>query len=150
MSDSNVVPLPVQPQAPPNKPQTYTVNDMIGRYVRLRDKKKELNAAHNKEIAKYDQAMNTLEAWLLEHMNQTNLSSLRGAAGTAYRTRRTSATVSDWNAFIAYVRENDAWDLLEHRVAKLAAEAVVEETKAPIPGVDMSSEVCVNVRRAGE
>lgn len=135
---------------PSNKPHTFTIDDMIGRYVRLRDKKKELNAEHAKNIAKYDQAMDTLEAWLLEHMQQTKLRTLRGDHGTAYQSKRTSATVSNWQEFLTYVIEHDAWDLLEHRVAKLAAEALVEETKQPIPGVDMTSEVCVNVRKAGE
>jgi hypothetical protein len=50
--------------------------------------------------------------------------------------------------FLGFVRAKEAWDLLEARVSKLAAQELIKETKLPIPGVETSSEVVVNVRRA--
>jgi hypothetical protein len=73
---------------------------------------------------------------------------MKSPHGTAYRTVRTSAKVIDWVQTLTYIREHNAWDLLEARVSKLAAQELIKETKLPIPGVETSSEVCINVRRA--
>jgi hypothetical protein len=73
---------------------------------------------------------------------------MKSPHGTAYRTVRTSAKVIDMVEFLGFVRAKEAWDLLEARVSKLAAQELIKETKLPIPGVETSSEVCVNVRRA--
>ena len=52
----------------------------------------------------------------------------------------------DWPETLRYIREREAWDLLEARVSKTAAAVVVEETGAPIPGVETTSEIRVNVQ----
>lgn len=125
-----------------------TVDDMIDKYLRLRDKTKAIKERHSEELAPYSNAMNTLEAWLLECLNEAKLKSVSSPHGTAYKTTRTSAKVTDWTAVLTFIRKHEAWDLLEARVSKLAAETIIEETKQPIPGVETSSEVCCNVRRA--
>lgn len=130
-----------------NKPR-MTAEQMIDRYVRLRDRVKDIKAKHSEELAPYAEAMNTLEGWLLESMNQSGLKSMKAPSGTAYKSLRTSTKVLDWPATLAYIREREAWDLLEARVSKTAAAVVVEETGEPIPGVETTSEVVVNVRRA--
>jgi hypothetical protein len=124
-----------------------TLDSMIQRYVALRDKKEAIQEKHKTELAPVNEFLSQLEAHMLEAMNQQGLQNVKSPHGTAFKVTRTSATVSDWEQFLAYVRNNEAWDLLERRVAKLAAQAVIEETQTPIPGVETSSEVCVNVRR---
>lgn len=127
---------------------TMTANEMIDAFVKLRDRKDDIEKRHKIELAPINDMMKTLEAYLLESMRAGKLTSVRGSSGTAYKVLRTSARVSDWLAVMAYIREHDAWDLLEHRVSKLAVQAIIEETQAPIPGVETSQEEGVNVRRA--
>lgn len=127
--------------------ESMTVDVMIEKYLRLRDKKKSIEDEHKQQLAPYNEAMTVLEGWLLEVMNQAKLKSLPTDQGTAYQSTRTSAKVTDWAAVLTYIRQNEAWDLLEARVSKLAAEAIIEQTQLPIPGVETSSEICVNVRR---
>jgi len=126
-----------------------TVDDMIDKYLRLRAKTKMIKQRHTEELAPYNNAMGVLEAWLLEALNQAKLKSMNSPHGTAYKTTRTSAKVTDWAAALTFIRTHEAWDLLEARVSKLAAQTIIEETQQPIPGVETSSEVCCNVRRAG-
>jgi hypothetical protein len=126
------------------------VDALIENYVRLRDKKKTIEDRHKEELAPFKQTMEQIEGWLLEALNQAQVDSMKGRHGTAYKTLRTSAVVRDWTATLAFIRDNGLWDLLEARVSKLAAQAIIEETNKPIPGVETSSEVVVNVRRAGE
>lgn len=127
-----------------------TVDAMIESYVKLRDKKKSIEDRHKQELAPFRETMDQLEGWLLEAMNQAGLDSMKGQHGTAFKSTRTSAVVREWQATLAYIREHDAWDLLEARVAKTTAFNIIKETEAPIPGVETSTEVVVNVRRAGE
>lgn len=125
-----------------------SVNVMIEKYVKLRDKKKEIEDQHKLQLAPFNEALDRLEGYMLETMNETGLSSMKSAHGTVYKSLRTSAKVIDWAATLGYIRSNEAWDLLEARVSKLAAQQIITETKLPIPGVETSSEVVVNVRRA--
>ena len=125
------------------------MDTMIENFVKLRDKKKSIEAKHKAEIARYNELMEDLQGWMLEVLNAAGAKSINSPHGTAYMAVRTSAKVVDWNATLAFIKENDAWELLEARVSKLAAQAIMDDTKHPIPGVDTSSEIVVNVRRAG-
>lgn len=124
-----------------------TADAMIERYVKLRDKKKEIEARHKDELAPFNDAMKRLEGFMLEALNQSGLDSMKSAHGTAFKSTRTSATVKDWPLTLAFIREHQAWDLLEARVAKTVAYQIIADTQAPIPGVETSAELTVNVRR---
>jgi hypothetical protein len=138
----------VTPAARPLRPPAATVDQMVAKYVSVRDAKSALKKRHAEEIAKYDNAMETLELWMLEMLNNLQVESMRTNHGTAYKTVRTSAKVMDWPQTLQFIKDTDAWELLEARVSKLAAQAIIDDTKLPIPGVDVTSEVVVNVRRA--
>jgi hypothetical protein len=125
-----------------------TVDTMIEKYVQLRDRKKLKEDEHKAELAPFNEALSRLEGYMLEALNQAGLDSMKSPHGTAYKSTRTSAKVIDWVTTLNYIKENNAWDLLEARVSKLAAQEIIKETKLPIPGVETSSELCVNVRRA--
>jgi hypothetical protein len=129
---------------------TMTVDALIESYVKLRDKKKEVEDRHKLELAPFKSTMDQLEAWLLEALNAAGLKSMSSPHGTAFRATRTHAVVREWQATLDYIRSNQAWDLLEARVSKNAALAIISETNLPIPGVETSFEVVCNVRRAGE
>jgi hypothetical protein len=123
-------------------------DQMIEKYVKLRDKVKLIKEQQAAQLAPYNEIMERLEGWLLETLNQAGLSSMRSPSGTAYKSLRTTTKVVDREAWLNFVRENEAWDLIESRASKNAAEAIIEETQRPIPGVETSSEVVCNVRRA--
>ena len=125
-----------------------TVDEMIHKYVAIRDRKKAIEEQQKATLQPYNEILSKLEGYMLEAMNTTGLNSMKSPHGTAYRTVRTSAKVIDWVQTLTYIREHNAWDLLEARVSKLAAQELIKETKLPIPGVETSSEVVVNVRRA--
>jgi len=135
---------PIQPVG------AMTMDSMIDRYVRLRDKKSAIKDRHKQELAPYEQAMDQLEAWMLETLDRSGLKSAKSPHGTAYKSTRTSAKVTDWAAVLEFIKANDAWDLLEARVSKLAAEQIIAETQLPIPGVETATEIVCNVRRAGD
>jgi len=128
----------------------HTPDWLVEQYIKLRDHKKELEDALVQRLAPIRAVMSQLEGWMMEDMQQAGLKSLPTRAGTAYQSTRTSARVTDWTQTLAFIREKEAWELLERRVSKLAVEAWMKEFDEAVPGVETSTEIVVNVRRSGE
>lgn len=139
---------PEAPAPPVSTKPAMSPATMVDKFIALRDKKAELAKKHAEELAPYNLALGTLEAWMLNTLNETGLKAMRAGAGTFYTTTRTSAKVETWGDVLAYIRENEAWELLEARVSKTAVEAIMEDTQTNIPGVTVSRELVLNVRRA--
>lgn len=127
--------------------ESGTVVRYVDQYIKLRDKKQAIEKLHQIETAKYNNAMEYIENKLLDVLNTNGAESLRTTAGTFYKSLRTSCKVEEWPLTLHYILEHQAYDLLEHRVSKVAAAAIAEDTGQPIPGVQITQEVTVNIRR---
>lgn len=123
------------------------INELVDKYIELRDRKAGVKKEYDDKVAKIEQVMEKMEAVILKHLNETGAESFRTASGTAYKSNRTSATVADWDAFLAHVQRNEAWELLEHRAAKKAVEEFKAANDDLPPGINWRSEVVVNIRR---
>jgi len=121
---------------------------VVERYVALRDMKAQLKAEYDRKVADIDTALDKCEKFLLATMNEQGVESMKTKAGTAYKAPRTSVTVADWDAFFGWVRENEAWAMLEHRVSKAACEEYREVHDDIPPGLNRRAEWVVNVRRS--
>jgi hypothetical protein len=124
------------------------LQDIIEKYIELRDKKAELAAAYKKKVAGLDSALDQLEVILLEKLNEIGMDSAKGATGTVYKSKRTSATVADWDYVLDHIQKNELWNMLEKRVSKQAVEQYVEEHGELPPGINWREEVVVNIRRS--
>lgn len=122
------------------------IGTLVGKYIALRDKKKAIAEKHKEELAPYNDALHALEGMFAKHMLDHGEDSIHAEEGTAYVQERTSSKVDDWAAFIAFVREKDAWHLLEQRAAKSPVVEALEEG-IEVPGVTIRRETVVNVRR---
>lgn len=123
------------------------IERLVGGYVRLRDKKAELEARHKEELAPIRKMMEDIEVRMLQAMQESNTTSLKTGAGTAYKTVRTSATVADRSTFKGWIVSEDAWEFADLRVNKTAVAAYREETGELPPGVNWREELGVNFRR---
>ena len=126
-----------------------TPAELIEKYLQLRRKLEKIKERHEEEIRPYKEVMQKIEGKLLEHLNETGLDSTKCAAGTAFGQTVTSVTVENWDQVLGWLREHEAWDLLEARVAKNATLSAVEENQAPVPGVKISQARVLRVRSAG-
>lgn len=127
---------------------SMTVGKLIEAYIQLRDKRDALRDRHKQELAPLNKAMAAVEDKLQQVMQSMDLDNLKSKAGTAYMSTRTSVTVDDWDAFLSFVRDNDAWHLLERRASKTAVEEVTEDTGELPPGLSMKRALRVNVQRS--
>jgi hypothetical protein len=122
------------------------LQEAVDKYIRLRALKTEKDQAHKAAMATINNAMDQLEAWLLDQMNQLGIESVRTEAGTAYKTTNTSATVSDWEQTLPFIIENELWSMLERRVSKSAVEEYMQVNGELPPGVSVRTVASVNFR----
>ncbi len=124
------------------------IEKLVDGYVKARDKKAELKAEFTKKTAALDEWMARAEGVILQELQAQNLESVRTAAGTAYKSLQTSATVADWDSCLSFIKENDAWTMLERKVNKTAVQEYRVANNDLPPGVNWREEVVVNIRRS--
>lgn len=127
---------------------TITVDAVVSKYVKLRDLKAEKKSAYDDSVKDIDAAMAKCELYLLRTMQEMGLESVRTEAGTAYKTVKTSAQVADWDMALAFIRDNELWEMLEKRVSKKLVEQYKEEKNDLPPGINWREELTVNIRRS--
>lgn len=122
------------------------VDELTKKYMRLREIKSQYDKEHKEKVAKVKEAMDRIEVLFLQFFEQTGQSSAKTDFGTPYISVRESYSVADRDTFLSWVRENEAWEMLESRVGKSAVEAYKEEHDELPPGINYSAERKVNVR----
>lgn len=128
--------------------ETPAVDEIVARYIALRDKKAEIKAKYDAEVEAIDAAMNRVENYLLKLMTELGVESIRTSAGTPYVSRRTSATVADWDAFLGWVQRNGEWSMLERRANKTVVQSWRDEHNDLPPGLNWREERVVNIKRS--
>lgn len=131
-----------------NPPEKLPVATMIEKYIQLRTKVAEIKELHTIQLKPFSAAMEQLEGLLLNALNTAGVDSMRGGDGTVFKSTETSVTVKDWPATFGYIQSHELWDLLEARVSKTAAMAVIADTGNPIPGVNVVQRSVLRVRRS--
>jgi hypothetical protein len=122
-------------------------------FVKMRDRRAELKRAWEAEDAEIKAKQEQIEAVLLDHLNKNNQDSVRTGEGTFYRQKKTIPNASDWEAFYAWIKENDAFDALERRIkAKFITDYMEEHADDPDnnlpPGVSVFTRYDVRVRKS--
>lgn len=135
-------------QETPTQAPKATIEEVISRYVDLRDKKAKMKNDLDKKLQKVDEAMTRLEQYMLNYLNETGLSSVGTGEFTAYKATTTSVTTGDKEAFLDYVKDQEAWGLLDVRPSKTAVVEFRNEHDDLPPGVNWREENVVRIRRA--
>lgn len=124
------------------------ISELVEKYIALRDRRAERKAKYEQEDSADLTLQEKIEAVLLKHFNEAGVESVKTEFGTAYKSSRTAATVADRDVFFAYVREHNAYELLEARCNKTAVAQHKAANDDLPPGINWREEVTVNVRRA--
>lgn len=125
-----------------------SINDIVERYIALRDKKAQFKAEYDAKVEAVETALGRCEAFILGKLDEMGAESIRTPAGTAYVSHQNSATAADWDAYLTWVRANDAWSGIDKRVNKSFVESYKEQHNDLPPGVNWRSERKVNFRRS--
>ena len=127
---------------------SFTVEQVVEAYLKLRRKKEAVEAETKDKLATIKANMTKLESWLMQKADEDGVTSFKTTAGTAFVTTTDFANVADWDAVLTFIKENDAFDMLEKRVSKTAVRAHMDETGDVPPGITYGSKIGINVRKA--
>ena len=124
-----------------------TVDQVIEAYLKYRNKKEALEAEIKDQVKELKDKMAKLEAWIKTKADAEGVTSFKTAHGTAFVTTNDYANVADWDAVLAFVKENEAYDMLEKRVSKNGVRGYIDEHKTVPSGVNYGTRIDVNVRK---
>jgi hypothetical protein len=118
-------------------------------YIKMRDKKAELETELENQVGKLENDMGTVKAAILNHMKSLGVESLRTDAGTVYRTVRTKYSTSDWESMGKFILEHGVPELLEKRIQQTNMRVFLEENPDLLPpGLNSNMEYSVTIKRS--
>ena len=126
---------------------SLNVDQIIETYMKLRLKKESIENEAKAQVKDIKENMAKLEAWIKEKADADGVTSFKTKHGTAFLTTNDFARVADWDAMLEFIQENEAYDLLEKRVSKVAVRGYIDMNKAVPAGVTYGTRVDVNVRK---
>ncbi len=126
---------------------SVTVDDVVAAYLKLRNKKEAIEAETKDQVKVLKEKMEQFEAWIKEQADAQGVTSFKTKHGTAFLTTTDYANVGDWDAVLGFIRENEAYDMLEKRISKVAVRGYIDATKAVPPGVNYGTKLEVNIRK---
>lgn len=128
--------------------EDISIGNAIKLYIELRDTLSEERKKFKELEANIKSDMNEIESLILEKQRELGLTSLSVGNFTAFQTTKKYVRVNDWDTFIDYIINSGNTQLLEKRVAKLAALEVFDEGIEPHSiGLDKQEEIAIQIRR---
>lgn len=117
-------------------------------YRKIRDAINEKEEAHKIEIENLKGQLDSISAKLLHICNEQNLDSLRTPEGTVTRRTTTRYWTSDWESMYKFIKEQDAYHLLEQRIHNGNMKTYLEENPDTLPiGLNADTKYAVTVRK---
>ena len=118
-------------------------------YIKMRDARAELKTKYEAEDNAIKEQMNAVEHALLGVCKKAGADSIKTGAGTIIRSVKTHYWTSDWESMHNFIKENDALELLERRVAQKSMGDFLKSNPDKMPkGMNVDSKYAVVVRRS--
>lgn len=117
------------------------------KYKELEAECDRIDAEASQKKAPIKRLMADIEKWFALRAQEEGLKSIQTVEGTVYWTTHHSASVAEPQVFKEYVIQNNAFDLIEIRAAKLAVKAFIEGHGSAPPGVNFTSRKVFNLRK---
>lgn len=114
-------------------------------YVKIRDKRRELE----KQAAKLKEQEDTVGLELLEICKAQGAQTIRTAYGTISRRTTKNYWTSDWDSFFKFVKEHDAFSLIQQRMNNTNMSQFLEENPDLLPpglNADVTQTVVITKR----
>ena len=126
---------------------TVQVDGVVATYMKLRSQKESMEAEVKDKVSTIKAKMEKLEAWIKEQADVQGVTSFKTKHGTAFLTTTDYANVADWDAVLDFIRTQEAFDMLEKRISKIAVRGYIEANKAVPPGVNYGTKLEINIRK---
>lgn len=127
---------------------TLTPAQKVAAYIKLRDFKKSAEDELKKSLKRTVEAMDKLEAELLDELTKSGANSLACDQGTVYKSMQLSATVENRQDFLDHISQNDLWEALDVKANKTFIKEYMEKNQAVLPGLKVTQLTTVGIRRS--
>jgi hypothetical protein len=132
----------------PTNPDVVPLDRLAEVYIKIRNKIAELTKSYDAEVEALKEQQTMVSNEMKAMLQSLNVRSVNTVGGTVVLTEKTRYFPSDWSEFKRFVKENDAFDLMEKRIAQTNMAKFLEENpdKYP-PGLQSETEISVSVRK---
>lgn len=121
-----------------------TADKLVKAYIKIRDARAELS----KQDKELEEQLDMIQEKLLEICKETGTDGLRTEFGTVSRRISKRYWTSDWESFYKFMKEHDAFGLLQQRITTANMEQFLEENPdLHPPGLNLDATYAVTVRR---
>ena len=118
-------------------------------YIKIRDNRAELKEQFENKDSELKAQQDLLSEQMLEVCRENNADSIKTKAGTIIRKVDTRYWTNDWDSMYQFVKENDAYPLLEKRLHQTNMRQFLEENPNLLPaGFMADSKYTVVVSRS--
>ena len=139
----------IQDLVSPEEKQSVPVDKLAGIYIKIRDARAKLKSDYEAKDTELQEQMDVIEEQLLEACKSVGADSIRTAAGTVIRSVKNRYWTNDWDSMYSFVREHDAFGLLERRIHQTNMKQFIEENPNLLPmGLNTDSRYSIVVRRS--
>jgi len=126
----------------------YGVDALVEAYVALRDEKRELERNVAIKVEELTKDMEVLSIAMQDICKELGADSIRTAHGTVIRTVKKKYWTNDWASIHSFMKEHDAFDLLEKRIHQSNMKEFLEANADLHPaGLNVDSEYVITIRK---
>lgn len=121
----------------------YTMGDLVNCMISVRESKRELN----EKIKTCEETFGKLKAEVIRRLEEEGTLSTKTKYGIATITKTTVANIKDWSTLWAWIKDNDADYLLQHRISNPAYRELLQSGEG-VPGTESVEVVDISLRAA--
>jgi len=127
----------------------YDLDKLTAVYIKMRDKRDDMRREAEAREKEIEEQMGIIEAEMLEVCKQMNADSVRTPHGTIIRSVKSRYWTNDWDSMYQFIKEHDAFGLLEKRLHQTHLKEFLSENPDTFPiGVNVENSYSVVVRRS--
>ena len=127
----------------------YDLDKLTAVYLKMRDKRDDMRREAEAREKEIEEQMGIIETEMLEVCKQMNADSVRTPHGTIIRSVKSRYWTNDWDSMYQFIKEHDAFGLLEKRLHQTHLKEFLSENPDTFPiGVNVENSYSVVVRRS--
>jgi hypothetical protein len=120
-------------------------------YIKIRDARSQLKQQYEAHDVDLERQLRVIEQEMLEICKAVDANSIKTDAGTVIRSVKSRYWTNDWDSMYRFIKEHDAYALLEKRLHQSHMKQFLEENPEIEPaGLNVEREYTVVVRRSKE
>lgn len=131
-----------------NEAATIPMDKLARVYRKMQTKIQQMTAVYETEVEVLKAQQEVVKTALKDQMLALGVKSVNTAEGTVILSTKTRYSTQDWDAFKEFMKEHDALDLLEKRIAQTNMATFLQENPTLVPpGLNSNSEYAISVRK---